>query len=707
MPHSIGVYMRKTLIVAILLAVFTLVNAVVITSWNFDNDSILPTTGEGSLSLIGGVTDDGFNTGYPSSPSRGWSTTSYPAQGTNNRTAGMMIEISSTGYQNLVFSWIIRHSNTSANRAILYYTLDKTAAEPQWVECGASNASSGDSWFAGSFDGSSIEGLDDNPNLAFKIVSAFADDDDTQYVAARSTSTYAGGKWRFDDIALEGTPAVPYLSVSSDLQPFFATLGAISTIQSYEITAQNLSSNLSITAPQYFKLRVEGEEDFYSQLNLVPRSGAINKSIQVIFQPTVAGEFSGELVHSATGVDTQNISVIGSTTVPEPSSYPTSFTSGSITYYQGWLSWQDASGAILPEAYLIKGSKISYDEIIDPVDGVAEADKKLTKNVAYGAQTQLIFELNEETTYYFKIFPYTNSGEAINYKADANAPQISISTTVGPIGSSLNPGDIAFVEYASDSPDRFSFVLLEDVLENTKINFTDKAWSGTAFAANEETYEWRGVGRAYNKGEVIHIIEGILLPDEGIYNPNFEGFSNSGDQIIAYQGYLTEPSFIAAFSTSGWLESGTPDNNTSYLPVDLVLGETALGFDTEVDNGYYSGITTGSKAALLASMNDPVNWTRANSLNNFNFPEWAIVVTSGLEAPMVNISLIDDETIRISWPSVAGASSYVLYYSQFPNALFPTEWTIVSAEITGTSADLNIPSEPLLKRFYRVVAVSN
>ncbi len=707
MHHTIGVYMKKLLIVATFVAIFTLINAVVITSWNFDNDSILPTTGEGSLSLIGGVTDDGFNTGYPAAPSRGWSTTDYPAQGTNNRTAGMFIEVSSAGYQDIILSWTIRHSNTSANRAVLFYTLDKTAAEPIWIEGGIYNASSGDAWFASSFDGSDLEGLDDNPNLAFKIVSSFANTDDTQYVASRSTSTYAGGKWRFDDIVLEGTPALPYLSVSSDIQPFFATLGAISTIQSYEVVAQNLSTNLSITAPQYFKLRVEGEEDFYSQLNLVPRSGALSKTIQVIFQPIVAGEFSGDIVHSAGGVDPQNVSVTGSTTIPEPSSYPTSFTSGNVTYYQGWLSWQDATGSILPEAYLIKGSKIGFDEIIAPVDGVAETDKKLTKNVAYGTQTQLIFELNEDTTYYFKIYPYTNSGAAINYKADENAPLVTISTTIGPIGSTLNPGDIAFVEYASDSPDRFSFVLLEDVLENTKINFTDKAWNGTAFAANEETYEWRGVGRAYQKGEVIHIVEGILYPDEGIYNPDFEGFSNSGDQIIAYQGYLTEPSFIAAFSTGGWLESGTPDNNTSYLPVELILGQTALGFDSEVDNGCYSGITTGPKAFLLAHMNDPINWTRANSLNNISFPDWAIEVTSGLDAPLVEISLLNEDTVRLSWPSVAGASSYVLYSSQEPNAVFPSEWTMISAGITSTSADLNVPPQPLMKSFYRVVAVSN
>lgn len=521
--------------------------ASVITSWSFESSNLIPEVGTGSITLIGGVTDDGYSAG---TPGLGWSTTSYPAQGTNNLSAGIYLELSSEGFTDVSLSWSLRYSNTSANRAVLFYTLDKTAAVPQWTMAGVYDTGSGDTWLSGYWDGTAYAGVANNPNLAFKIVSAFSNSENTQYVAARPSSTYAGGKWRWDNISFQGTALQPYLSTTSEMLPFYAAPGAISAIQTYDLYALNLSSNLVITAPQYFKLRVLGTEDFGTQLTLLPRTGALNKTIEVIFQPIISGVWDASIIHSGGGVESQSLPVFGSTIKPQASSYPSSFAVQDISYYQAVLTWIDAVGTVIPDGYLIKGSKVGFAEIISPVDGVPETDKKLTKNVAAGVQNQLIFELNEAHPYFFKIFPFTNSGAAIDYLADEAVPAISFNTITGPIGSSLVPGSIAFVEYASDSPDRFSFVLLQDMAENTKINFTDKAWNGNAFAENEDVYEWRAVGRSYQQGEVIHIVEGILYPNEGIYNPDFTGFSNDGDQIIAYQGYITEPSFVAAFSTS-------------------------------------------------------------------------------------------------------------------------------------------------------------
>jgi hypothetical protein len=97
------------------------------------------------------------------------------------------------------------------------------------------------------------------------------------------------------------------------------------------------------------------------------------------------------------------------------------------------------------------------------------------------------------------------------------------------------------------------------------------------------------------------------MPNEGIYNPDFDGFSNDGDQKIAFQGFVTEPSLIAAFSSTGWISSGTPTYISPYLPEPMVLGVNALGFATEVDNGVYNGTQTGSAAFLLSQINDPAN----------------------------------------------------------------------------------------------------
>ena len=103
---------------------------------------------------------------------------------------------------------------------------------------------------------------------------------------------------------------------------------------------------------------------------------------------------------------------------PEPSNYPTAFNSAvggtSVT-----LTWADAGGAQLPSKYLVLASTGS---ITVPTDGTPVENGPLAKNVAYGVQTVTFTDLEGGTSYNFAIFPYTNSGENINYKTDGNYP---------------------------------------------------------------------------------------------------------------------------------------------------------------------------------------------------------------------------------------------------------------------------------------------
>ena len=120
--------------------------------------------------------------------------------------------------------------------------------------------------------------------------------------------------------------------------------------------------------------------------------------------------------------------------VGEPSNYPTEFTAaasgGGIA-----LSWVDAVGDPLPENYLIKASK--HSNIAHPVDGIYVtndldlSDSTGAANVAYGQESFNFTGLVPFTTYYFRIFPYTNSGINVDYKTDGTAP--SAQATIGSI----------------------------------------------------------------------------------------------------------------------------------------------------------------------------------------------------------------------------------------------------------------------------------
>ena len=119
----------------------------------------------------------------------------------------------------------------------------------------------------------------------------------------------------------------------------------------------------------------------------------------------------------------------------EPDNHVTNFTAGTATVTSIPLTWTDATGTVLPEAYLIKGSSVSFDDIADPADGVPESNAALIRNVAQGTQAYTFENLTPETPYFFKIYPYTNSGTAIDYKTDPVVPTATATTLEIPAGA--------------------------------------------------------------------------------------------------------------------------------------------------------------------------------------------------------------------------------------------------------------------------------
>jgi endonuclease I len=108
---------------------------------------------------------------------------------------------------------------------------------------------------------------------------------------------------------------------------------------------------------------------------------------------------------------------------PEPTNNPADFSAHNII-----LQWTDASGSDLPEGYLVRMSSSSFGGIISPADGIPVTDSGTDKNIPFGVQKAWFTNLIPNTTYYFKIFPYTGSGNAINYKTDGIIPQLQQTT---------------------------------------------------------------------------------------------------------------------------------------------------------------------------------------------------------------------------------------------------------------------------------------
>ncbi len=162
-------------------------------------------------------------------------------------------------------------------------------------------------------------------------------------------------------------------------------------------------------------------------------SGAIDLSTYVGDAVYVAFQFTSSDQESATW-EVDNIVITGEGDIiidPEPSNYPTGFEANeSGTTID--LSWTDATGTQLPDKYIIyAGISASLPTPADgtPVpDDLDLSDGSGAINIAYGQEETAFSGLDPATTYYFSIYPYTNSGINIDYKNDGTVPTAEATT---------------------------------------------------------------------------------------------------------------------------------------------------------------------------------------------------------------------------------------------------------------------------------------
>jgi hypothetical protein len=215
----------KTTIVALFFS-YTSWSQATIAQWNFNGTSATEVAGgatspqvslgAGTAQLVGaatatfasGNTTAGTLETEAAATNFGWNTAGYAAAGTDNKGRGVQFNVSTVGQAGIVFKFEQRLSNSANNTYIVLYTADRTAGTPTWIEAKTFSVTpaatgTGDTWYNNplrTVDVSAVTALNDNPNVAFKVVSAF-DPVAGDYVAARSTSVYSagtGGTVRYD-----------------------------------------------------------------------------------------------------------------------------------------------------------------------------------------------------------------------------------------------------------------------------------------------------------------------------------------------------------------------------------------------------------------------------------------------------------------------------------------------------------------------------
>lgn len=312
---------------------------VTIAKWTFEGDVSTPSTGSGTAALIGGTTAT-FATGVAGSPDRAWNSSAYPEQGAGSATAGVEFLVSTAGYNTIAVSWDGRHSNTSANRIRLQYTLNGTdwinftasAANAQNTVDGADKgfdngryiADAGDTWYQRTADLSGIAGAADNASFGVRIVSEFASA--TEYAPSDATKTYSpNGTLRYDNVTVAGLAgSTPLISASSGtLSGFtYVTGNGPSASQTLTLSGFNLTpatGTITLDPNEDFEISVDGN-NYMGYYQFPYENGAFsNYAVYVRMKSGLAeGNYTGSLDISGGGATGLTVNLLGSVTSATP-----------------------------------------------------------------------------------------------------------------------------------------------------------------------------------------------------------------------------------------------------------------------------------------------------------------------------------------------------------------------------------------------------
>lgn len=267
----------KTIAIALLFSTASWGQAT-IAQWNFNGpsntevpggvSSPTPSVGAGSAELValtlpatfasGNTTVGTLETETTSPPNYGWNSTGYPATATApDKTSGVQYNVSTVGQAGIIFRFEQRLSNTSNNTYVVQYTADRTAGSPVWVDGPVftftpAATGTGDTWYnARIANFETVTALDNNPNVAFRILSTY-DPIAGTYLAARSTSTYAGGTVRFDMVTITSNITLATSQFASKksfaVYPNPTNKGIVTLSQPQDVNVYDLTGKLIYTA---------------------------------------------------------------------------------------------------------------------------------------------------------------------------------------------------------------------------------------------------------------------------------------------------------------------------------------------------------------------------------------------------------------------------------------------------------------------------
>ena len=264
------------------------------------------------------------------------------------------------------------------------------------------------------------------------------------------------------------------------------------------------------------------------------------------------------------------------------------------------------------QSFTVSGSNLTNDIVITPptgyqistsTGGIFSPTNPITLSQSGGTVAT--------TTIYARFNPTALTDQVGGNIAISTTGATTQNVAVSGEVTNLSAGAIAFVAFQGAITDLYRIVALNDIPNNTRIWFTDKSWDGgtLSFFSGEGNNVWTNTtGSIITAGTVIQfdaLLGTATLGTGGLSS----GLSSGGEQLFAYQGTLTSPTFVAGYTSGTVITTGPTTGTATYVPVGLTNGTNfvALG-----------GITFGSSYVTAATHNRSLADMRSHIHNTAN-----------------------------------------------------------------------------------------
>lgn len=482
----------------------------------------------------------------------------------------------------------------------------------------------------------------------------------------------AGDYIAIDDVQLTGTVA-PNFAVSPTSLAFPNTaVNGRSTAQNITVTGSGLTNNISVVAPAGFLIRQQGTGTYGTTLALAPTSGSVSTVVEVVFSPTSATDFSGQITFDSENASRRTVAVSGKAVSPTIIVTPTSLAFGSVEV-------NTQSGV---QSIAVEGSSLSSDINVQVPSGY-EFRKAGDATFLASGTTLTLAQTNGNVNASVEVrFAPTTTGTF-----NGNATFISTGATtqfVAFTGTSVNPAPVITV-----SPSAITFPPTQVGRTSNPISFSVSGQNldNNTVIVNSPSNEFqirRGTTGGFSSQVILTGTGGTLASTE--IQVQFSPAEAGGRAATIAASSGTTVNQILQVNGNALAASTTPEIFITPDPAPLDFGSVAANGSAQILTFRVGGTMLGSNPLVLTpassfSSNENIEIREAN-VGDFQ--------TSPLVFQSINGGVTERTIqVRLTGPLTQGQYQGTITASS-PTTGAPDKVVNVVANSTGNSATVSV-----------------